>query len=356
MKWSFSIARVAGIDVRIHLTFFLLLAWFGVDYYREGGWLGAWAGMAFICLLFLCVLLHEFGHAFAAKYFGINTPDITLLPIGGVARLERMPDSPFQELVVAVAGPAVNVFIAAGLYIYIGRFTDLKEIATLDQPGSSLLLKLMAVNIALVVFNLIPAFPMDGGRILRALLATQLSHAKATRIAARVGQGVAILFGILGIMGNPFLLLIAVFVFLGAQQEVVFSSLREAAQGLRVGQAMVTQFVTMPRNFSVQEAATQSLSAMQPIFPVVDSQFRCFGMVLRDDLLRESRGENQDQPVQLIARKVPLLTVDEAAENALEVMQQSGNTVLPVVNPSEQVVGLVSLQHLLELGRVARRS
>lgn len=228
MRWSYRIARVAGIDVKIHITFLLLLAWFGAVYWRGGGAAGAIQGVGFTLLLFLCVLLHEFGHAFAARAYGIRTPDITLLPIGGVARLERMPDKPVQELIVAVAGPAVNVVIAFLLVFVLAAKISVENIADLDLAGGNVLTNLLAVNVMLVAFNAIPAFPMDGGRVLRALLAMKMNHLLATTIAARVGQVLAVGFALASFTdyGSPMLLLIALFVFSGAQQELAYARLR----------------------------------------------------------------------------------------------------------------------------------
>ena len=186
MSWSLAIFRIAGIQLRIHITFLLLIAWLAFGYYAQGGSAVAASRVIFVLLLFLCVVLHEFGHAFAAKAFGINTPDITLLPIGGVARLERMPEEPVQELIIAVAGPLVNVVIALGLFVA-GGSQALLNPSTVE--GGGLVAQLLTINIMLVLFNLLPAFPMDGGRVLRALLATRLSYARATQIAANVGQG-----------------------------------------------------------------------------------------------------------------------------------------------------------------------
>ena len=265
VKWSFRIATVAGIQVQIHFTFLLLLGFYAWIYYTEGGLDAAMYGVAFTLLIFLCVLLHEFGHAFAAKAFGIRTPDITLLPIGGVARLERMPANPWQELVIAVAGPAVNVVIAIAVFLLIGGVLPWHEFPLIDSAGGSLLTKLLLVNVLLVAFNLIPAFPMDGGRVLRALLATQMRYAAATRLAARVGQVIAVLFVAASLTrwGGPMLALIAAFVFLGAQQELAYARLRETAQGLRVGQAMITRFHTLPTSLKVAEIAGASREAVK---------------------------------------------------------------------------------------------
>lgn len=226
MPWSYRIARIAGIDVRIHATFLLLPLYFGFMEWRVEGPEAAARSVFFILLLFLCVLLHEFGHALAGRRYGIRTPDITLLPIGGVARMESIPDKPSQELVIALAGPAVNVGIVAILAPVL-IFTG----GVFSGPATEtrlLLHNLVLVNTGLLAFNLIPAFPMDGGRVFRALLAMRWSWTRATIIAARTGQGVAILFGLAALWdSNPLLLLVALFVFSGAQQEIAYARARE---------------------------------------------------------------------------------------------------------------------------------
>jgi Zn-dependent protease len=223
MRSSLKVATVFGIEVRIHLTFLLFLVWIWFSYYQVGGLTGAIEGVLFILALFACVLLHEFGHAFAARGFGIETPDITLLPFGGVARLNRIPETPWQELVVAIAGPLVNVVIAAVLILVIHTSAGLEQLEYLESPRVELLAKLTTVNVMLVLFNLIPAFPMDGGRVLRALLAMAMPYVRATQIAAWIGQGLAVVFGIVGIFGNPMLIFIAFFIFVGAQQEAAMA-------------------------------------------------------------------------------------------------------------------------------------
>ncbi len=226
MSWSFKFARVAGIDLKIHFTFLLFLIWIGFSYFSVGGIVAARQGVLFILLLFGCVLLHELGHALTAKKFGIGTTDITLLPIGGVARLERIPQDPKQELVIAIAGPLVNVAIAILLIFYLGHRASMSDFQDLNTPRVAMLSKLATVNIGLVLFNLIPAFPMDGGRILRSILAMRMNYLRATEIAAFVGQALAIAFGILGFFGNAFLIFIAFFVFMGAQQEAAMARAR----------------------------------------------------------------------------------------------------------------------------------
>src|SRR6266704_3397071 len=246
MSWSLPIFRIAGIQLRIHITFLLLIAWLAFGYYAEGGSAVALGRVLFVLLLFVCVVLHEFGHAIAAKNFGINTPDITLLPIGGVARLQRMPDEPRQELIIALAGPLVNVVIAFTLFAVVG-WRGLAAQAAMG--GSDLLAQLLVINVVLVLFNLLPAFPMDGGRVLRALLATRLSYARATQIAASIGQGCAFVFGFLGLFGpNPFLLFIALFVYIGASQEAALAQMRDVSRRFPVSSAMVREFRSLPES------------------------------------------------------------------------------------------------------------
>src|SRR4051812_2158375 len=228
MNWSIKFARVAGIDLKIHLTFLIFLVWMGFSYLTRGGIEFALQGILLILLLFACVLLHELGHALTANAFSIHTTDITLLPIGGVARLERIPKEPKQELLIAIAGPLINVLIAALLIFYLGERADPSDFDDLNSPRVAMLSKLASVNIGLVIFNLIPAFPMDGGRILRAILAMKMNYLHATQVAASIGQGLAILLGVIGFFSNTFLLFIAFFVFMGAQQEAAMARMRFA--------------------------------------------------------------------------------------------------------------------------------
>src|SRR5712691_9493472 len=302
MRWSFHVVRIAGIDIKIHVTFFLLLAWIGLGYYRAGGMPAALGGVLFVVLIFLCVLLHELGHALAAARYDIKTPDITLLPIGGVARLERMPDKPSEEVVVALAGPAVNILIAIGLGIGIGLTGGLPDPQMMQQTGIPLTLRLFTVNIWLVLFNMIPAFPMDGGRVLRALLAMRMNYARATHIAANIGQGIAFLFFLLGLWWNPMLLLIAVFVYFGANSEAAMAQMRSVSRDLRVSAAMVTQFQSLPLNATLNEAVEALLRTSQHEFPVTDNAGQVRGILTRDDMIAALRKSGADTPVAEVMR------------------------------------------------------
>ena len=272
MKWSFKLGRILGIDVYIHFTFMLLLGFVGLAHWLpERSLEAALTGMLFFAGLFVCVLLHEYGHALAARKYGIATRDITLLPIGGLARLERMPEKPLQELVVALAGPLVNVVIAGSLFVGLMLTGNWQPLSSLTTTSGNLVERLLVVNVFLVLFNLLPAFPMDGGRVLRSLLAMRLEYARATRIAARIGQGMAALFGFAGLFGNPMLLLIALFVWIGAGQEAAAVEMKSSFSGVRVREAMLTDFQTLSPTETVAEAARLLLAGSQQDFPVVEN-------------------------------------------------------------------------------------
>ena len=297
MAWSFTIARIFGSEVRIHVTFFLLLLWIGVAHYQHGGMPAAIQGVIFILALFACVVAHEFGHALMARRYGIRTPDITLLPIGGLARLERMPEKPRQEIAVALAGPAVNVVIAAVLILVLGAGIDADALQALEDPTVSFLARLATVNVFLVVFNLIPAFPMDGGRVLRAVLAMRYSRVHATQIAARVGQGLAFFFGFLGLMGNPILIFIAIFVYLAATAEAQQTGLQDVARNIGVRDVMITHYEALGPQATISDAADALLHTTQHEFPVIDGGGHLRGVLTRNAMIEALRATGPATPV-----------------------------------------------------------
>lgn len=350
MRWSIRIARIAGTEIRIHVTFILLLAWIGLIYYWQGGTQAAVNGLLFIVLLFACVLLHEFGHVLTARRYGIPTPDITLLPIGGVARLQRMPDKPKEELIVALAGPAVNVVIAAVLFLILGPQAYAFQLGEPADSLSGLLSDLAWVNVILVAFNLIPAFPMDGGRVLRALLAMRLSYRQATEIAARIGQGIAFIFGFVGLFTNPLLVFIALFVYLGASQEAALALVKDLSTGIPVSEAMVTQFTALRADADVNDAADAVVRTFQHEFPVIDDQNRVLGILTRDDIIKALRRGAAQVPVrEVMYRDVPTVRTDENFDRAFRLMYERGSPALPVVNSAGQLVGLITPESVGEM-------
>src|SRR5215467_5668763 len=217
MGWSLNIGSIVGTAIRIHITFLIFLVWIFIASWTSGGPATAWNALAFMILLFACVLAHEFGHILTARAFGVPTPDVTLLPIGGVARLARIPEAPWEEFLIAIAGPLVNVAIAFGLAFLFNADLSLQHLGAVESTKISLLDRLATVNLFLAAFNMIPAFPMDGGRVLRALLALRLGHVRATEIAAMIGQAFAFVLGFVGLISpNPLLIFIAIFVYLAA--------------------------------------------------------------------------------------------------------------------------------------------
>jgi Zn-dependent protease/CBS domain-containing protein len=301
----------------------------------------------FICALFACVVAHEYGHALMARRYGIRTPDITLLPIGGMARMERMPEKPLQEIKVALAGPAVNVVIWAVLTLF-GASADP---ATFAEPTSigDFLGALAAVNLFLAIFNLIPAFPMDGGRVLRAVLAANMDRVRATRIAAAMGQIAAFLFGFWGLTsGNPILLLIAVFIFLAAQAESNDVASRDIARDLSVRDATITSFESLAPSDPLHVAATTLIRTTQHEFPVLEADGRLAGFLTRTALLRAmAEGQNTKPVESVMETDVPALLLTAPLSEALDALATA-----PAVATTDQtghVLGYITRENVGEL-------
>jgi len=350
MRWSLRVARVAGIGIYVHATFPLLLAWVGARQFLERhSWRDAWSGVAFILVLFVIVVLHELGHALTARRYGIRTSDITLFPIGGVARLERMPEDPKQELVVALAGPAVNLVLALLIFGVLAGASLLTGLASAMILGSGFLLNLLWVNIFLAAFNLLPAFPMDGGRVLRALLALRMNYVRATNIAARVGQAMALAIGLAGILvtHNPFMVVIAIFVYLGAGQEAMMVQRKSALGKTKVGEVMIREFRVLSAESSLKLAAEQFLAGWQHDFPVIE-QGRIVGALNREELLRglEQHGPEASVGSTMHSRFLSA-RADEPADAALFRLGKTGRQALPVISDGE-VLGILTIENVRE--------
>lgn len=338
MRWSYKLARIAGIDVRVHATFLLLLAFIAFQAYgqtRSAG--GALAAVGFVLLVFLVVILHEYGHAIAARRYGIPTRDITLLPIGGVARLERMPRDPRQELVIALAGPAVNVVLALALWAGLRAAGMSDPVAPADARffGRSLAERLLSVNVWLAAFNMIPAFPMDGGRVLRAVMAWRTGdYAASTARAAAIGRFVALVLGVLGlfVLDQPTLVLVALFVWLSAAGEAGAVQQETALTGVPLERVMVTDVRTLAPDDRLGRAAELVLAGYQQDFPVVDGAGAVVGMLTRQDLVRALAAEGVGGPVAAaMRREFPVAEAGERVEEALARLTAAGAEAMPVV-------------------------
>jgi Zn-dependent protease len=351
MKWSALLGRFAGIDVYVHATFFLLLGWFTWIYWvQTGTFAGVLTGLTLIILLFGCVLLHEYGHALTARRYGIETRNITLLPIGGLALLERMPTDPRQEIVVALAGPAVNVVIAIFLYLILAVSGSSHLLTSVGLGQGGVLPSLLAANIMLVLFNLLPAFPMDGGRVLRAALSMRTDRVRATRMAAQIGQTLAVGLGILGLMGNPFLILIAVFVWIGAAAEATSVEINDRLAGQPAGRAMMTDFLSLSPDDNLSRAVDLTLAGTQKDFPVLRDG-RAEGVLTQNALFTGLRTLGEDASVESVMTDVHIVEITRPLDGLLEELQGSGARLVCVTD-GQRLVGIVDLENITEYLRI----
>ncbi len=348
MKWQWKIGEYSGIGVYLHATFFLLIGFVVLSHVLQGDPISQTiAGVVFILALFASVVLHEFGHALTAKRYGIKTRDITLYPIGGVARLERMPDQPIQEFWVALAGPAVNVVIAAVLFVWMAITTEIIPLEKLSVATGPFIERLMLTNLALVGFNLLPAFPMDGGRVLRALLAMRMEYTRATQIAATLGQAMAFLFGFIGMFTNPFLVFIALFVWIGAAQEASMVQMKSALGGIPVVRTMLTDYRTLTPQDTLGRAVELILAGSQHDFPVTENS-TVVGILTRDKLITalSQRGYNA-LVSEVMQRDFASVEYSEMLETALMKMEACGCQTLCVTR-NGQLVGIVTKENVGE--------
>jgi Zn-dependent protease len=346
--WSWKLGRVAGIDVYMHGTFLILLAWVGVSHYLERHrWEDAVAGVGFILALFTVVVLHEMGHALTARRYGIRTRDITLLPIGGVARLERAPDDPRQELLVALAGPAVNFALAAVLFVLLPSATSVAGLDEVQETGAGFLARLAWVNVGLAAFNLLPAFPMDGGRVLRAILAMRVDYVRATEVAAKVGHGFALMLGLVGLFANPFLIFIALFVWIGATAEAGMAQLKSALGSIPVERVMITRFETLGPADTLQRAMEHILAGFQHDFPVVEAD-RVVGVLTRGHLMKGLTELGRDAPVgAVMTAEFETAAPSEMLEGAFQRLQAAACPTLPVLQ-NDRLVGVLTPDNIGE--------
>ncbi len=353
MKWSAKIGRFAGIDVYVHVTFLALLAYVAAtDWRRTGSLTGVAFGLGVVLMLFVCVLLHEYGHALTARRFGIGTRHITLLPIGGVAVLEDMPRDPRQEVLVALAGPAVNFAIAAAVYaIIVAQGGQPFAAFTGDLGRMGLLPSLLGANLLLGVFNLLPAFPMDGGRVLRAALSFRMDRVRATRIAATVGQALAVGLGLVGLNGNPVLLLIAVFVWLAARAEAnaVEAETRLARQP--AARAMITEFRTLSPQAPLAQAIDFTLAGSQKSFPVVAEDGRVVGLLTQGAVLRGLRDHGPSGRVSEVMEPVATADIRATLGQLLGDLDARGAGLVCILSEG-RLVGLVDLDNIAEFLRI----
>jgi len=356
---SIRLFRVKGIDIRVHITFPLILVWAAIQF----GWLnglgmdGAIFGIIVTLLLFSIVVLHELGHSIAALNYGVPVKQIVLLPIGGVAQLARMPEKPVQEFVIAIAGPLVNVGLAvifgivgilAGFNLTIGNLSSsMLDIA--NASFSSVFAYVFISNLFLAGFNLLPAFPMDGGRVLRALLATRMSYPRATAIAVTIGQGMAWLLGLYGFLGGGFfMVLIAIFIFVGAGQEGQLVQLRSVLGGLQVQQAYSRRAQTLSPESTLKDAIDLTLNSFQADFPVCDGT-NLIGIITHTRLIQALNAYPPDTLVRdVMVEDIPYVSPNEGLFEVQKRFSEFGVDALPVVEGGK-FLGIITTKDLNEV-------
>lgn len=362
MRWSFRVARVSGIDIRIHATFFLILVLGAYQWGAPHGAAGAVFGAVLMLALFACVTLHELGHSLVAQVFRIPVREIVLLPLGGVAMLGKNPDKPYQELLIALAGPAVNVVLAGVLFLTVGGGVGLGLLdprglvpGVAQQPGvEALLAWLLLANVSLVLFNMIPAFPLDGGRVLRAAMAMVVPFAKATRWAAALGQLIAVALGTFGVLsGNFLLVLVAVFVFFGAGAETAHAESKTVLQTLRVGDAYNRHALVLHPADRLGRVVDYILTSYQPDFAVKMGR-GLLGVVTREDALNALDGAADDPPVTgLMHREVLRVEAGMSLHEVREALARGGERIAAVY-AGDSFLGLVSIEDIAEAFVVLR--
>jgi Zn-dependent protease/CBS domain-containing protein len=349
MPWSLTLGRIAGTAVRLHITFILFLAWIGVSAFITQGRDVAFDTLAFVVLIFTCVLAHEFGHIFMARAFGVRTPEVTLFPIGGVASLERIPENPVQELLVAIAGPAVNLVIALAIIVSSDHISA-DAVQHLDDVHVSLAVRVAAANMFIALFNMIPAYPMDGGRVLHALLVMKCGPQRAILWAVRIGQAFAFLLGFLGLFGNPMLLFIAIFIYIAAAGEGREHVMHDMMEGLKVSDVMETHYVTLGLTDRLSHAIGVLLATPQSDFPVVDPQGKAAGVLSRAAIIGAMTADKSDIVVSdLVHAPAPTLRAYVEAQRALDVMQQTHSAAVSIVDQDGHLMGIVTRESISDV-------
>ena len=359
MDWSLTLGTVLGIKIRIHVTFLLIILWAGYNWgiLLRRGWSGALYGIALTVTIFLCVVLHELAHSLVATLCGVRVREIELSPIGGLAKMDSMPKKAYQEFVMALVGPLVNLIIAVplgGLVLLLIGSRSIRSIGHLiyvmTVPSwKGFILNLFATNVLLAIFNLLPAFPMDGGRLLRSALSWGIGHRQATRWAARVGQGLAAIMAVAGLLtGNLILVLIGLFVFVGAQQEERLTELQTVLSSLAVSQALITPCPTLSADETLHTALERAMRGDAAPFAVVEAG-RLVGLLTSRDITSALQTYGPGVRAGDVMRtEFPTLSLTDTLVHARQLMATTGLPALPVAQDG-RLLGMVTARQIYEI-------
>lgn len=343
-RWSWKLGELFGISIRVHVTLLVLLVWIVVSYVLSGANVGkAAVGALLVASVFAIIVLHELGHALVARRFGCRTKEILLLPIGGLASMEHMPERPRHELLVALAGPAVNVVLALVLGVLVGVTGGSFDPAQAASLSGALASQLLWINVMLAAFNLLPAFPMDGGRVFRAVLAMRLGRDRATRIASTLGKVIAAVFVLVGLTWNPMLALIGVFIWFAASQESASLALHSILAGAHVGDAMIRTLDVVEADEPIEVTADRMLADGHHALAVIENG-RLAGVVTATELAAElARPSSHRTVAEVMRRDAPVLDPDDPLESTLETLQRSD---VALVVEGGGLVGLLTLDQI----------
>jgi Zn-dependent protease len=350
MKGALKLGRIAGIEISIHWTFMILIFFIIYNNYKAGNnteqmlW-----SVLFVMSIFFTVFLHELGHSLAALKFGVKTKSITMLPIGGVASLERIPEKPFEELIVAIAGPAVNIFLAIITFIFIEMpaAENIPDILKAGVNNSNFFLQFFIVNIWLSIFNLIPAFPMDGGRVLRAMLSYKIPRHKATNIAARIGQFIAIIFIIIGFYTNPFLIFIGIFIILGAYSESEMVKTNFMLKGVKAKDVAMNNFISMDENETLDTAVKHLLNSQSNAFVILSGNAPIATLSREEIIQLLAAGKKNEQLKNIISQQIHIVDAEEGVEKIYMYMQSNKASLIAVYHDN-RFLGVVDPENILE--------
>jgi Zn-dependent protease/predicted transcriptional regulator len=346
MKYSYQVGKLFGVPIRVHVTFLLLLLFVGLFAQQLVGISSGTFAMLMIALIFACVVLHEIGHSLVARHFGVRVNSIILLPIGGVSQMEDLPDDPTEEILIGLAGPAVSVFLALCFLVMsriVAPATPTPQQITFFSPN--IFQNLFLINLMLAIFNLLPVFPMDGGRVVRGLLALRVSKLKATRIAVSIGQFFAIVLFFFGLLYNIWLALIALFIYMGATGEERATEMKVFLHDVPVSRAMLTDFEKISPDDTLAHVVDRMCHAAQDDFPVV-AEDKTVGLLSKGLIYRALRDHPRETRVADIMQRDFIVACPTEQMFELFKKLSLSEPRVALVMDADRLLGIINLEQI----------